>query len=422
MTYSVKAGECLKWDDVVKKSGSGSRLVWRPPRDFRTKAGGDVHSDDRGLFAKYIGHKVVFKNKINAALRVKATVPVGKIDDPTKIFARPIVVDETADPIGTKKDLSRKKGKKGTKNYSKKTDRIEVNVSEKQLFTGDANLYSLFVEKLPGDSLISPTYNADGYVLLDYMPILPNMSQFTGADFAPNMVVFEIIIVVRYIVSRMSQADGARDVIKINNFCKGNLGSLDAVFHVDVDEWLTKQSASGSVVPGKVMTMQVQDDGYPYLGITRRNNKLMLSNYTVAGETGEAARVLQQDVDSNLRMTVPGLGVYLKNEGVFSSEFVYDSEEEAWVCVQGKDVYDVGPDERFYDGVGKMLISSASPVMLFTTVRQGHEDLPMAKDGLVRNYGNNQTYAVKWEQFAQGLAIVIKVLQFALRYGSYAFA
>lgn len=422
MTYSVKASECLKWDDVVAKKGAGSRLVWRPPRDFRTKAGGDTHSDDRGLFAKYLGHKVVFKNKVNAAFRVKATIPVGKIKDPTKIFARPLVVDETADPMGTKKDLSRKKGKKGTKSYSKATDRIEVNVTEKQLFTGDANLYSLFIEKVPGDNLVTPTYNADGYTLLDYMPILPNKSQFTGEDFAKDMVVCEIVIVVRYIVSRMNQADGATDVSKVNNFYKGSLTNLDAVFHVDVDEWLTGQFASGSISPGGAMTTQLQDDGYPYIGINKVNNKMMLCNFSTAGKAGPPARVLHHDGEESLRLVIPGLHVKPGGKNVATSEFGYDSEEQAWVLYSGKESYVADANEIVQDEVEPSLISSAHPVMLYTVVRQGHHNLPLAKDGLIRNYGENLTYALTWAQFAQGLAIVIKVLQYALQYGPILFA
>lgn len=421
ISYLVKAGECVKWDDLVAQTTGkhGSRLVWRPPKDFITKSGGDVHSDDRGLFAKYLGHKVVFRNKMNAPLRVKATVPVGKIADPTKIYARPIVIDETADPSGHKKDLSRKRGKKAVKNYSKATDRIEVNVSEKQLFTGDANLYSLFVEKTPGDNLTTPTYYANGFTLLDYIPILPNENQYSGATFKDDLIVMEIVIVVRYIISRIAPADGSVSTTT-QNFYKAELTDFQSVYHVDEEQYLTKQfGQTGAVSPGHTTTMQLEDQGYPYVGIKNKKGKLLLCCFDVDKNAGPPVELTSYEEDMFVRLVIPGLHVKSAGGDVLTSEFGYDSEIRGWVLFDGNQPKIADVDLAV--SADSSVVSASIPVHLYTVVRRYQPGLVQARAGLIRNYGTGLTYAVTWSQIAQGLSVVVKVLPLVLQIGGLLF-
>lgn len=421
ITYLVKASDCVKWDDLVAQTSGkhGSRLVWRPPKDFITESGGNKHSDDRGLFAKYLGHKVVFRNKMNAPLRIKATVPVGKIADPTKIFARPVIIDETADPSGHKKDLSRKRGKKGVKMYSKATDRVEVNVTEKQLFTGDANLYSLFVEKCPGDQLKAPTYYANGFSLLDYIPILPNQNQYSGEEFSADLIVMEVIIVVRYIVSRVVPADGS-DSVKVLNFYKAELTDFQSVYHVDEEQFLTQQYGhTGSISPGQTTTMQLEDIGYPYMGVRNKQKKIVLCCFDVDRKSGPPVKATSYEKDKHARFVIPGLHVKISGGDVLTSEFGYDSELGAWVLFDGNKPKLVTEDiAEEFDSV---VVSSATPAHFYTIVRQHQPGLAGAREGLIRNYGDGKTYAVTWSQIAQGLSVVLKVLPLVLQIGGILF-
>lgn len=421
ITYLVKAEECVRWDDLVTKAEgkAGGRLVWRPPRDFLYKVGGDLHSDDRGLFAKYLGHKVAFKNKMNAPLRIKATVPVGKLNDPTKIFARPVVVDETADPVGHKKDLSRKKGKKGQKSYSKATDRIEINVTEKQLFTGDANLYSLFIEKAPGDDISTPSYYADGYTLLDYIPILPNENQYSGEKFSADLIVMEIVIVVRYIVSRIVPADGAHSTT-VQNFYKAELTNFESVYHVDEEQWTTQQIGhTGAVSPGRMMTTQLEDQGYPYVGLRNKKGRLMLCCHDIDKVAGPPVELSAYQADSFVRFVIPGLHCRNAGEDVLTSEFGFDPEVGAWVLFDGNKPRVVDMDMAV--AVDTSVVSSAVPIHLYTVVRRFQPGLVQARVGLVRNYGEGLTYAISWSQIAQGLTIVMKVLPLVMQIGGILF-
>jgi len=421
ITYLVKAGECVRWDELVSKAAgkAGSRLVWRPPKDFIIKSNGSVYSDDRGLFAKYLGHKVVFRNKMNAPLRIKATVPVGKISDPTKIFARPVVVDETADPSGHKKDLSRKRGKKGQKNYSKATDRVEINVTEKQLFTGDANLYSLFIEKTPGDQLAAPTYYANGFTLLDYIPILPNENQYSGGKFSADLIVMEIVIVVRYIVSRIVPADGAISATT-QDFYKAELTNFESVYHVDEESFLTKQlGQTGAVSPGQTTTMQLEDQGYPYVGLCNKDSKLQLCCYDNDKVVGPPVELTAYKDDKFVRLVIPGLHCNSAGGDVLTSEFGYDSEAGAWVLFDGNQPRVADVDLAV--AVDSSVVSSAIPVHLYTVVRRFQPGLVQARDGLVRNYGEGLTYAITWSQIAQGLSVVLKVLPLVLQIGGILF-
>lgn len=413
ISYLVTASECVLWNDVVTKAASkgGSRLTWRPPKDFYTVSGGNLHSDSRGLFAKYLGHKVVFRNKLNGPLRIKATVPVGKISDPTKIFARPVVVDKSAEPAGHKKDLSRRSGKKGTKNYSKSTDRIEINVTEKQLFSGDANLYTLFKEKLPGDKAVNPSYYADGFALLDYIPILPNENQYSGEKFSSDLIVMEIIIVVRYMISRLVHADGAQSVDGILNFQRGQLANFDAVFHVDADEYyLNHGLVMGSVRPGGTLMKQFDDRGYPYVGVNFLKDKkhFALYYYDQVGEPIEPAS-LKAFEHSQHRVVIPAIQINQDVGEVAGTEFGYSYQDQCWVQYEGSKPRVVLKQKPQCGSP----ISVSTPVYIYSVVRPHHPGAPTAQAGLIRNYGAELTYAISWNQIAEGLSTVIKVLEWA---------
>ena len=205
--------------------------------------------------------------------------------------------------------------------YSKATDRVEVNVTEKQLFTGDANLYSLFVEKCPGDQLESPTYMANGFSLLDYIPILPNQNQYSGAEFSGDLIVMEVIIVVRYIVSRIVPADGAVSTT-VNNFYKAELTDFQSVYHVDEEQFLTAQvGQSGSISPGQTTTMQFEDQGYPYMGVRNKHEKIVLCCFDVDRRSGPPVKIRSYEKDRHARFVIPGLHVKVAGGDVLTSEY-----------------------------------------------------------------------------------------------------
>lgn len=280
-------------------------------------------------------------------------------------------------------------------------------------------MYSLFVEKTPGDDVVTPTYYADGFALLDYMPILPNQNQYTDKKFNNDLIVMEVIIVVRYIISRIVPADGAVST-SIQNFHKATLKNLDAVFHVDEDQYLTQQvGLTGSVSPGRTMIRQLEDYGYPYVGIRNKKNLLLLCNYDVDKNPGPPVEMKSLEDDNNLRLVLPGLHIKDAGADILTSEFGYDRGVRAWVLFDGNQPRVVGPDLAVH--TSSSVVSASTPVHVFTVVRCQQPGLLAAREGLIRNYGGGLTYAVTWNQIAQGLSVVLKVLPLVIQIGSLLF-
>lgn len=313
IVFEVRAADCVTWSKYVAKSGTGKRLAWRPPRPWTVTSPGNVHDDTRGLFEKFLGAKVSFNNKLNAKLRLKGTMPLGKLEDNKKCYTRVAPFDVVMDPAGSNKDESRVVRKKGkqqvAKTYSKKTDKFVFNVRESKLFSGDANMYTLFEEKIPGDKITSPSYLADGMVLLDYIPILPNESQYTGEAFSPDLIVMEVIVVVDYMVSTTNKSNVAIDQVKVPAIVRSELGSLEAVFHVDEDNWTTTRSRGKQNV--KAITnptlFQLPYESYQSVGIGKEDDKAVLCWFN--GDVQQAKVSLPSYEDPDLRICCLGLAI-----------------------------------------------------------------------------------------------------------------
>lgn len=415
--YFIHAKDCVTVDELAKKAGTPKRFIWRPPRDFQIQTSGNVHSDARGSFAKYYGSKVVIKNKCNGDIRYKATVPVGKIDDPGRIYARPYVVEGTIKPTGTKKDLSRTKGKgkqKREKSYSKAVDQATLDISEKYLFSGDANLYTLYEEKIPGDNAASPSYYAMGKGVVDLAIILPNTNQYSGAAYQENLVVAEVIVVTRYLTTEQGQGVDATDVQKTLNYYIGDLNSMDALYHRDVDPIVT--GFHGSVLaPGQPKLMSLPgDDSKKQVGLYNVNSEAHLY-YFDKGAPVEKFRwpVLE---NGSVRMIVQGLVLAVgannsreNSTSIGGLEIGYDSGDGNWKVVK--------PDGKprnfanFAQGDARHgYVSARIPVIVYDITPP-----TTSRAGLITNYGDMNAKAIKWSAIVSALTTTIKVLTFASR-------
>lgn len=408
----IKASDCITVDDLSGRKGTPMRFLWRPPRNYITKASGTVHGDSRGSLTKWLGSKIVIKNKCNADIRFKATVPVGEIHDPHQIYARPIVSEGTIKPTGTVKDMSRSRGKgkkKREKSYSKKVDQITIDVTERSLFTGDANQYTLYEESMPGDnSTTEPAYYVMGKGVVDCAVILPNANQYSGEKYQPDLIVAEIVVVVRYIVSGVGVED-VSTVDAVPAFTCGALNSMDAIYHVDVTPLVTP-TRSGALTNPLNMIRLPQRDGANELQLVGSSKSAFVLYYSKSGRAIEKFRWKEHETTGS-RMVIFGLsaGVYIGGYVVGSAEVKYIGEREAWcvVTAEGKPLLagDAAP--------GKATVSSYCPAVMY---------IDKTKDtgtgGLIKNYGHKNSKAVSWKSVIAALTTTIKVLEGLARVAS----
>lgn len=414
----IHAKDCITIDDLSARKGAPKRVMWRPPRDYIKQASGKVHGDRRGVMSKYLGSKVVIKNKCNGDIRYKATVPVGVNGDPHQIYSRPYVGEGTIKPSGTQKDLSRSRGKgrgKREKSYSKRMDQVTIDVSEKFLFAGDANLYTLYEEDVPGDDLLSPTYHAKAKGVMDFAIILPNSNQYTGGKYQDDLIVAEVIVVTRYIVSERGGGFEVTDIESVGAFHVAKLASMDALYHVDVAPLVTAVKGGSSTPGGPGFVTLPRLRGHDGLGIVTKNGKGVLYRYTHSGSLGEVFRWVTRERDFT-RLCIPGLS-YIKtqasttvrgeSEGATVADFMYIASEEAWVLVDGRGKpVTVGTNST-------TIVSSLCPVIVYTT-----EEIRDITGGLIKHYGDGNAKAVSWQTIVVALTTTIRVLEFATRIAS----
>lgn len=418
--FFIHARDCVTVDELSAKQGAPKRILWRPPRDFQIQSQGTVHSDARGSFAKYFGSKVVIKNKCNGDIRYKATVPVGKLSDPVQIYARPYVVEGTIKPTGTKKDLSRTKGKgkqKREKSYSKAVDQATLDISERYLFTGDANLYTLYEEKVPGDDVASPNYYTMGKGVVDLAIILPNANQYSGEKYQEDLIVAEVIVVTRYLTTEQGQGVNAADVVKTPSYYIAVLNSMDALYHRDVDPIVT--GAFGAVLsPGQPKLMSLPGDvSRKQVGLAGVNNEAHLYYY----EKGNPAEKFRWNAyeSGNTRLVIQGLVLAVganktqdNSTSIGSLEIGFDSGDETWKVVKpdgkGRTFANFGQGDARHG-----YVSARVPVVLYDV-----SPPTTARAGLITNYGDINAKAISWSAIVTALTTTIKVLTFASRIAS----
>lgn len=418
--FFIHASDCVTVDELSAKQGKPKRIIWRPPRDFQIQASGAIHSDSRGSFAKYFGSKVVIKNKCNGDIRYKATVPVGKMSDPVQIYARPYVVEGTIKPTGAKKDLSRTKGKgkqKREKSYSKAVDQATLDISEKYLFTGDANLYTLYEEKIPGDDVVSPSYYTMGKGVVDLAIILPNANQYSGEKYQDDLIVAEVIVVTRYLTTEQGQGVDAADVLKTKTYYIGELNSMDALYHRDVDPIVTG-AYGAALAPGQPKLMTLPGDvSKKQVGLQNANNEAHLYYYD-KGSPVEKFRWSAYE-NGKTRMVIQGLVLAVgsnraqdNSTSIGGLEIGFDSADETWKVVK--------PDGKarqfanFAQGDARHgYVSARVPVVVYDV-----SPPTVSRAGLITNYGDINAKAINWSAVVSALTTTIKVLAFASRIAS----
>lgn len=410
----IKASECVTVDELSTKKGVPKRILWRPPRNYQIQAKGDVHGDARGCFGKYFGSKIVIKNKCNGDIRYKATVPVGKMADPTKIYARPYVTEGTIKPTGTKKDMSRTKGKgkaKREKNYSKAVDQATLDITERNLFTGDANLYTLYEEKIPGDNATSPTYYTMGKGLVDLAIILPNSNQYSGTKYQDDLIVAEVIVVTRYLTTEQGQGVDAVDTANSLAYYIGNLNSMNALYHRDVDPIVTAYGPSMALEEPRMTHLPLKRRGesyYTQVGLKVESNEAHL--YYYAGDQPVEKVRWETYENENVRMAISCLHLTVGEGGrgqtssVGSLEMGFDATDHTWKAVRHDGTV------RTFSGLDKgdarhLFVHAMVPVTVYSVA------LPSpGSSGLITNYGDINAKAISWASIVSALTTTVKVL------------
>lgn len=410
--FFIKAGDCITDVQLSQRAGQPRRVLWRPPRDFIKVASGAVFSDARGQFAKFYGAKIVVKNKCNGDLRYKYTVPVGRIKDPETIYGRALVSEGIVKPTGAVKELSRSKGrgsKKREKSYSRAMDQATFSVSERSLFSGDANLYTMYQEKIPGDDVTSPSYYANAFGLIDFVIILPSSNQYTGEKFDKEYTVAEMVVVVKYLITREGAGIKSTEENDIATFFMGGLNSLDALYHVDADP-LVGVSGNYASVPS-VCNLPYQKD-VAYVGLHEISGRLVLSNFA---KDGKRVGFFEWQQQRGSRLIIPGLNVSaVKVNGVglygmaLGAEFGYvDGLGWAVVDVDGKAIQ-----------VGSINFDKWAMINSNTVCIAYGGSSPIVKKSAIANYGSENAKAINWVAVVSGLTMTIRVLTYAARIAS----
>lgn len=408
--YFIKASDCITTDQLSKKTGKPIRALWRPPRDWVKQQGQQQYCDERGSFSKFFGAKITLKNKLNTDLRFKATVPVGKISDPTQIYARPVIVEGCVKPSGVKKDMSRSKGKgkrRREKSYSKAQDQVTIDISERSLFRGDANLYSMYEEKIPGDDTLTPNYHVFGFGVGDVAIILPNSNQFTGSGFSEDLVVCEMLITVRYVVSQPGYGLEGAQVEKVSSFYLAELATPDALYHRDVDPVMSGMS-SGTMIAGAPLVTILPLEKNHLLGVKKMGDAIVLHTME-----GKREGLFRWDVYQNANMRIAPIGsefALLTSDKYARGEFRFD-EKIGWKLVN-----ELGATLKAASNIGdgfKIIANHRVPVCIYSS-----EAARFSKNGLIADYGSKNARAISFKAIVAALTVTIKVLEYAMKVAS----
>jgi len=408
---AIRAEECVTVDELSQKRGSAYRLMFRPPLPFQKTASGKIHADSRGNFSKLESFKVVIKNKLNGDLRYKYTLPVGDIDDPTQIVTRPIVMDGNIKPTGSKKVKSRTKGSKKNKRevqYNSREDQVSFNVQMRSLFNGtDVNKYRLYEERVPGDS--ESSYFVFALGVGDFALILPNQNQQSGAPYAKDLIVAEVVLVVNFQTTEQGAGMIVDDEETVFDCYRGELNSLDALYHIDVAPLIP--SAGLALSPGsrKQVSLPITDN--PCVGVVWASNVAKLCYMNAKGAYVEDFRYPIYE-HKDIRIVVHGLIVCQVDEAraiVAACEFGYNSRNKAWVIMNHE-----GDATTYSGGVRTDCVSARAAIDVYSIAKP-----TKARSGTIAHYGHVNARAITWASIAQGLTIAIKVLGYALRVASY---
>lgn len=392
--------------------GNAKRLLWRPPTPFQIVSAGDVHDDSRGAMKEVIGWKITFENKLADKVRVRVNVPIGDINSPSMIRTRMMTTDVTLDPAGTKKTETRKrKGK--SKVYDVSTDRFSFDVKVRDLFRNDSNIYTLHGEKVPGDVVTGFTYQADGVTLGDFICIVPDISDQTGAALATGQDCIAIHAKVRYsVATEKGQGDVVSDTL---NFVLSELADIKSMFHIDPLDLITPALGQVNVTAPTIITLP--DGGYNEVGVKEESGKLALYWFS-SGEPAAAVQLPSYE-DADIRLIPLCFSfshVYVDSDGWKSHgsmlEFAYDEEASKWYMsnVNGtpKDLGSLGSNDY-----NVQYTVDTAPFVVYNKVRPTLQISNYRQCGgrLYQDYGRGLSLSASFLDIIRGISEVVKVVQ-----------
>lgn len=414
--YQFKASDCITHSDLAAKKGGAVAFHWVPPRDVRRAVGGQLYSDSRGQYQRLHYVKVRITNKIAQPLYVKYSVPVGNIEDPTLVTARPYVGDATLAPTGGKKNASRGKGKK-KKEFSRATDSFVLYFTAGQLMRGDVNQYAMAETIVPAS--VTSSVSRAAFHLVDMVWVMPDINLNAGGKFDPNLEIVEVSLSVKYEVSRVgSPPDSTIEDVK--QFGYGKLSNIQDMYYID---------AENSIATNRpLLRMTPAADGYLRVQRETVSGTTTLILKRINGSVVEDFRWEAAEDDSTV-MVLPALsGLEITHadgeSGKAESAAAYNQfgfRDNKWVLINQDGTVGAIATESNFNWTDKVNAPARTPALLYAVpVKYSTKTVGGVKKR-VCEFSLQQPRAIlfTWVAFTTGLSVVIKILEIARGFGEF---
>jgi len=331
---------CITSKVFAAGNGKMKQVCWRPPIQYKTTVSTTttVHADDRGQFLKFRHSKIIFKNQLDVPITVYVNTPVGTINDPESIAARVKHKQIVLEPCGTKKTVTKGKGKK-QKTYTKSTDVYVHLFSSKDIDLNDTNYKTVLKRKVA--NTVGAAYSYMAWVIGEYCVVINDINKNTGAAFSTDLDAVEVELKTKYEVSALEGGKNVNDTVKVGAFIMGT-GEAKEMFQYDTS-FVTPSVLDEKSMRLNPVLMQFPDEGYNELGIKlvdKGSFKFRADLYWYSGGEAKAPVTLRQYQDSNIRLVVPGISMFKwsntsgKSAGWNSMEFGYLESDNVWCLIK----------------------------------------------------------------------------------------
>lgn len=336
----IPVGSTTTESDFVKKKGEMTELVWRPPLQYVVVKDGDTNFDDRGQFLRFRHVKVKFRNLLDVPVDIYVNTPMAKLKDDTHVLTRVKHMRVTLDPSGTKKELSRGKGKR-KKSVSKRTDVYVHFFSASDVAKGDTNYDTILKTKVSArDSGASTDYNVEGWVLADYCVVVNDVSMHTGAALSANMNCVDVVFEVKYEVSALEGGENVSKGVKTEALYLFK-GDAKLMFEFDTQPVI----AFGDDLSVGGIPLLKQVPGYPAadcVGVIQEREQAGVNVASLVWCKGEQilGPFRWNAIETTSRLVWTGLEVGVAQGKWIGLEWKFDSDRGRWILVnnEGKPV------------------------------------------------------------------------------------